>query len=198
MRYSADHAGRIVVQPGGQFVTREKTVVSTLLGSCVAVCLYDESSGVSGMNHFLLAHHRYPRHLPMTASEAGRFGIHAMELLVNEMMKLGADRKRLKAKAFGGGHLFVSVCLDNFPCVGDVNRRFIKEYLALEGIPLVSEDLGGERGRVIYFHTDTHQVFRRYVRHGRLDTVLDEEHGLWESSIRSHEGPEAGEVTLFT
>ncbi|MDA8426431.1 MAG: chemotaxis protein CheD [Treponema sp.] len=199
MRYSVKPLhDRITVPPGGQFATREKTVISTLLGSCVAVCLYDESAGVSGMNHFLLANRRYAKSMPLATTEAGSYGIHAMELLVNSMVKLGASRARLKAKAFGGGHLFDTSCPDNFLCVGDVNRRFVKEYLAMEGIPLVSEDLGGESGRVIHFHTDTHQVFRRYIRTGTIDEILREEHGFWEESILSHESPESGAVTLFS
>lgn len=188
----------IRVQPGGQHATRDKLVISTLLGSCVAVCLFDEAAGVAGMNHFLLANRRYAKSMPLTVTEAGRYGIHAMELLINDMMKLGASRPRLRAKAFGGGRIFSACGSDNFLCVGEVNERFIREYLTTERLPLVSEDLGGYLGRVIHFHTDTFQVFRRYIPKSQSVKVVEEERGFWEASIKRHEQPEEGQVTLFT
>ncbi len=74
------------------------TALKTLLGSCVAVCLRDPVSGIAGMNHILL---------PEGAREEGktRFGVHAMEMLINEMMRLGGDRRRFVAKAFGAGNV---------------------------------------------------------------------------------------------
>ena len=103
MGYSVPLHQRITLRPGDHRATTDATVLSTLLGSCVAACLYDPSARVSGMNHFLLANRRYARSMPLNVTEAGRYGIHAMELLINDMMKLGAQRARLQAKVFGGG-----------------------------------------------------------------------------------------------
>jgi len=198
MRYSArDIHDRVTVPPGGQHATRAKTVISTLLGSCVAACLYDEEAGVAGMNHFLLANRRYSKSLPLTATEAGRYGIHAMELLINGMMKLGASRARIKAKVFGAGQIFAACESDNFLCVGEVNERFIREYLTAERMRLVSDDLGGELGRVIHFHTDTFQVFRRYIPKNRSAEIVKVEHGFWATTIQNHERSDEGDVTLF-
>ena len=84
---------------GGVFASREPAVVTTLLGSCIAACLFDPVAGVGGMNHFLL---------PGTVGQTEgctRYGVHAMELLINDIMKLGGDRRRLKAKVFGGAQV---------------------------------------------------------------------------------------------
>ena len=102
MHYKVPFHSRVTIRPGEHKVTKETMVFSTLLGSCVSACLYDPVSRVSGMNHFLLANRRYARNLPLNVTDAGRYGINAMELLINDMMKLGAVKARLKAKVFGG------------------------------------------------------------------------------------------------
>ncbi|HTX72026.1 MAG TPA: chemotaxis protein CheD [Rectinemataceae bacterium] len=188
----------MTVAPGEQHATRDATVISTLLGSCVAVCLYDEAGKVAGMNHFLLANRRYARSLPLTATEAGRYGLHAMELLINDMMKLGASRARLRAKVFGGAAVIGVQGRDNFLCVGEVNQRFIREYLATEGMPVMASDLGGEQGRIIHFHTDTFQVFRRFIPRAQSERLVREEREFWEESILRNESPDSGKVTLFS
>ncbi len=179
---------RVVLHPGDHLATKEPTLVSTLLGSCVSACLYDPVAGVAGMNHFLLATRRYSRNLPMGVTDAGRYGVHAMELLINDMIRLGAERKRIKAKAFGGGAVLTDVSDDNFLCVGDVNERFIREFLKTENIELTAEDLGGTKGRIIRFRTDTFAVFRKYIV--SEDTVMLErkERGFWQKSIERTEG----------
>ena len=89
------------------------------------------------MNHFLLASRHYAKNESLCHTEAGKYGIHSMELLINGMMKLGARRENLKAKAFGGASMIVDrTRRDNFVCVGEVNSRFIVEFLKTDGIPL--------------------------------------------------------------
>jgi chemotaxis protein CheD len=83
-------------------VSHEDVLITTLLGSCVSACLYDPYNKIVGMNHFLLSSRRYSREMPVCITEAGRYGIHSMELLMNEMWNQGAKRGNLKAKAFGG------------------------------------------------------------------------------------------------
>lgn len=176
----------VVIRPGEYYAAKGAFVVSTLLGSCVAVCLWDSVAKVAGMNHFLLANKRYARDLPVSITEAGRYGVQAMELMINEMMGLGAEKKRLKAKAFGGGNVLASVSTDNFNCVGSVNGRFIREFLKTEGIPLESEDLGGDLGRVIRFRTDTYAVYRRFIRKVSTIRVEKQELSFWKQSIEQH------------
>lgn len=187
-----------VVHPGSRFSSREPVVIQTLLGSCVAACLYDPATGVAGLNHFLLAAPRYSRTLPQTHTDAGRYGIAAIELLINDMVHLGADRRRLRAKVFGGATVVLKSepSKDNFFCIHEINQRFIREYLKTENIPIVSEDLGGERGRIVYFETDSFKVRRRYIKSSVLDKIEAKEHSYWKRSVEKPEIKE-GEITLF-
>lgn len=93
---------RVTIEPGEYYSTGNMGVISTLLGSCIAACLYDPRNRLIGMNHFMLSHSRYSRSLPIHVSEAGRYGIHAMDLLINDMMTKGTSRRFLRAKIFGG------------------------------------------------------------------------------------------------
>ncbi|HYU16589.1 MAG TPA: chemotaxis protein CheD [Candidatus Acidoferrum sp.] len=140
---------RIVV--GDAVACREPTRLSTLLGSCVSACLFDPVAGIGGMNHFLL-----PSSETDPAASA-RYGIHAMELLINEIMRLGGDRRRLKAKLFGASSV-LDLAASNVPAR---NAAFAREFLVTEGIPLVAERLEGDRPLEIHFFTDTGRALVR-------------------------------------
>lgn len=181
---------RVVLKPGECHVSGEPVILSTLLGSCVSACLYDPVRGVMGMNHFLLSNHRYARNIPLSITEAGRYGIHAMELLINAMLKRGAQRQNLRAKAFGGGMVLPNSSGDNFSCVGEVNTRFIREFLLNDGIPLVMADLGGEYGRVVYFvYGDDYPVYVRKIRKIQSQKIAHREKKFWQKSIVEHAQP---------
>ena len=140
-------------------MTDQDAILSTLLGSCISACLYDPINKVMGMNHFLLKSSGYNKKDSLSLSDAGRYGVHAMELVVNGMLKLGAKRKYLKAKVFGGGNVLSSgIENDNYLSVGDQNVRFIREYLNTENIPMEKFDLGGDYGRIIHFYASDHSV----------------------------------------
>lgn len=111
--------------------------ISTILGSCVATCLYDDVARVGGMNHFLL-----PEGIGNTAS----FGVNAMELLINEIIKNGGVRSRLCAKVFGGARMIAGLS-----DVGARNAVFVTEFLAKEGIKCVGQSLGGTQARRVEF-----------------------------------------------
>ncbi len=140
-------------------------MLQTVLGSCVAVCLLDPLSGVGGMNHILL---------PQAANQehSARFGVHAMELLINEMMKLGGDRRRFVAKSFGAAN--VLPCL-KAPTVGDRNAQFIREFLATERIPMLAQRLGGKDAVRVSFRTDTGRVTIQSVSGSPLSSVVARE-----------------------
>ena len=122
-----DHHRRVILDPGEYFASNTPVTISTLLGSCVSACLFDPVNKVMGMNHFMLSHQRYAKNISMTQTEAGRYGIHSMELLMNEMLKLGAEKLLVKAKVFGGSTINnPSVNTSNFLCVGSVNSKFIR------------------------------------------------------------------------
>ncbi len=187
----AADAQRIVLHPGDYIVSDKPVTLSTLLGSCVAVCLYDPVRKVMGMNHFLLANRRYAKEMPVMDSEAGRYGIHAMELLVNNLLALGARRENLQAKAFGGGNVLGRSCsdTDNFMCVGAVNTRFVREFLFQDRIPLVAADLGGNFGRQIHFTGKDYSVYMRKIPTSQSAHLVEEERLYWRHSVEEHEHP---------
>ncbi|MBE4592932.1 hypothetical protein BOO24_11185 [Vibrio navarrensis] len=162
---SSIHRGRthITIGPGEYHACHQKPIFSTILGSCVATCMWDPVHHVMGMNHFLLANTKSQRQEPLLFSEAGRYGIHAMELLINAMLKKGAERKYLQAKAFGGCNLIDSKGKEVLPfTIGQHNSQFVVEFLKQEGIPLIASSLGGADARVVYFTPDDN--FSVYIK----------------------------------
>jgi chemotaxis protein methyltransferase CheR len=144
---------RVNVIIGGVRASREPMVLRTVLGSCVCACLYDPVAKVGGINHFMLPDGLDERSMPT------RFGVNAMEVLINDLLKIGADRRRLQAKAFGAAHVLSDVGLS--PDVPRKNAKFIKEFLTAEGIPLVSSRLGGSAPVEVVFTTDTARALIR-------------------------------------
>jgi chemotaxis protein CheD len=128
---------------GGFYASGEPVSIMTVLGSCVAVCLFDPVERIGGMNHIFLPGRADIQHF----DDAARYGVNAMELLINRMLNLGADRKRLVAKAFGGGHVIPSISKKNG--IGQQNIEFTLDFLKREGIRIVSQDLGGDDSRKI-------------------------------------------------
>jgi chemotaxis protein CheD len=192
---------RITLQPGQYHVTSQQDLMlSTLLGSCVAACLYDPVAHVMGMNHFLLANHRYSREVPVLASEAGRYGVNAMELLINNMLKKGAQRRNIKAKVFGGGNVLPGISReDSFFAIGDVNCRFVEEFLATEQIPILAKSLGGINGRMIHFLGTDYSVFVRDIPRSQTFELEKEEKQYWRKSLKDREKESAkpGEIDLW-
>lgn len=127
-------------------------VISTLLGSCVAVCLWDGKAGLGGMNHILL-----PRETGGAASGAS-FGVNAMELLINAIIKIGGDRNALTAKVFGGARM-----VQGLSDIGNSNQQFVAEFLAAERIPCLSESTGGDLGRRVKFWPHSGKVRQRFM-----------------------------------
>lgn len=136
---------RVSICQGEHIVIAEPgVVISTLLGSCVAVCLQDAEARVGGMNHFLLAE---PGNEAVTRPEdRRRYGIHAMELLINAMMTHGASRRRLRAHLYGGANIVAGLS-----DVGSENAAFARRFMADEGIAIGRCELGGTQARKIEF-----------------------------------------------
>ncbi len=187
---------QIDVRPGERYATTAPADLRTLLGSCVSACLYDPVARVAGLNHFLLAAPRYSRSLPFVATDAGRYGIHAMELLINDMIKLGASRSNMEAKIFGGASVLGFRSDEKFLCVNEVNQRFVRDYLSTERIPIISEDLGGKLGRVIHFHSDSYRVYRRFIKGLETTEVEEKERQYWRAAVEAKE-PTQGEAIFF-
>lgn len=140
------------------------------------------------MNHFMLSNTRYSRGMPIHISEAGRYGIHAMELLINDMMAKGAKRQLLRAKIFGGATiLFSKVKNSNFLCVGEDNCNFICKFLENEKIPIDAEDLGGNFGRVIHFSNGDFGVHCRKIKAEQSIKLATRDRACWQRSIKNQQ-----------
>jgi chemotaxis protein CheD len=141
------------INPGGWAIESERPI-STLLGSCVAVCLYDPQLKLGGMNHFLL-----PSRTGADNSDIDIIlnGDYSMEVLVNGLLNKGAKKARLIAKAFGGGTIVSSINMD----IGGRNSAFAHEWLEREGIPLVASDFNGPWSRKVVFVPQTGDAFCR-------------------------------------
>ena len=145
---------RINIVQGEFKVSNESGVVlTTLLGSCVAACIRDPIVGVGGMNHFLL-----PGGDVGTSSDSERLGVHLMELLLNGLMRQGAQRDRLEAKVFGGARMMAGLS-----DIGKKNAEFAKRFLAYEGVKIVGGDVGGMQGRRIQFWPGSGRALQSYI-----------------------------------
>lgn len=134
--FKVDH----VIQGEYRVSDDPKIVLTTILGSCVSMCLCDPVAKVGGMNHFLLPEGNGGPQMGF------RYGLMAMELLINGLLKKGASKNRLEAKLFGGAILNSSLAR-----IGDANSAFAREFLADEGIRCVSSSLGGTAARRIRY-----------------------------------------------
>lgn len=147
---------RITVLQGQIRVSGDDGVeLGTVLGSCVAACLYDPVARVGGMNHFLLA--EPPRSHDRKDVDV-HYGVYLMELLLNEMFGQGAVKQRIRAHLYGGANLRAGMSP-----IGSANAEFGRSFLAREGIPLLREDLGGNCARRVDFRPATGQVRCRAV-----------------------------------
>ena len=143
----------ITVAQGSQAVSDDAdAVMTTVLGSCVAACLFDPVRRVGGMNHFLL---------PAPGPHASRrivYGTQAMELLINAMLKLGSRKGDIRAKLFGGARV-----MDGLSDIGAANIGFAVQFLLDEDIPCVARSLGGSQARRVRFWPTTGRASQRIV-----------------------------------
>jgi chemotaxis protein CheD len=149
-----NQAKKIHVIQGEHYVTDDPEVMlTTVLGSCVAACLRDPEAGIGGMNHFLL-----PDSDSSVGGVAVRFGAHAMELLINDILRRGGNRHRLQAKLFGGGRMF-----DGLSDVGESNASFAERFLRDEGVPVLGGSLRGSQARRVQFWPVSGRALQRFV-----------------------------------
>ena len=178
-----------VITVGGVFASREPSVVKTLLGSCIAACLWDPVAKVGGMNHFLLP--------DGGASEIGssRFGVHAMELLINEIMKCGGDRRRLEAKVFGAGHVLRVAGFDS--AVPRRNATFIRDFLKKEHIKITAERLLGDSPLEVKFSTSDGRAWVRALEANATKDVAAAEARFVAEARKTEAAPPSPDVELF-
>lgn len=147
-----------IIQGEHKVIGEPDTMISTVLGSCIAACLHDAEAKVGGMNHFLLGE---PTEGAMLRQEdLQRYGVHAMEVLINEMMRKGASRSRLRAHLYGGADMCA-----NLGMIGSRNAEFARRFMATEGIEIGHCDLGGNQARRVEFLPYEGKVRSRRAEH---------------------------------
>jgi chemotaxis protein CheD len=155
----------VKVLPGEYFVSNEDLIIMTVLGSCIAACIWDGKVRAGGMNHFMLPDGD-------GSDGAGRYGSYAMELLINEMLKKGARRESMQAKIFGGAQVMAGFTTLN---VGERNTKFVLDYLATERIPVVSQDVLDIHPRKVCFFPLTGKALVKRLAHSHPETLAVEE-----------------------
>ena len=161
----------------------------TVLGSCVAACIRDPQFGIGGMNHFMLPESVHEADSPLSSS--ARYGTYAMEILINQLIKLGARRNKLEAKVFGGGNVLRGFTVNN---VGDRNAAFVLEFLKMEKIPVLAQDLIDVYPRKVYFFPQSGKVMVKKLRAQHNTTIVKRENDY---SQRLRVRPVTGDVELF-
>ena len=154
--------------PSEYYVTAADTVMTTVLGSCVAACLVDRDAGVAGMNHFMLPEDGEPGGTRGQA-ESMRYGAYAMDVLIRELLRAGARRERLQAKVFGGAAVLANMTTLN---IGDRNADFVLRYLETERIAVAAQDLRGPHARrVCLLPHSGKAVVRKLRAQGEVQSV---------------------------
>ncbi len=142
--------------PGNLFVNSDEYAVTTVLGSCVSVCLWDQVRMIGGINHYML---------PFWNGDglaSPRYGNIAIAKLIERMLDLGANRGSLRAKVFGGGDVLKMTSA--YMNIGERNVLLAQDMLRDENIPIISGDTGGKNGRKLVFNTRTGVVLVKLLK----------------------------------
>ena len=167
-------------------------MITTVLGSCVSACIRDPSSGFGGMNHFMLPGNRQGTNSTWSGQDClvTRYGIAAMETLVNDILKQGARKEQLEIKLFGGGDV-LKMEVNN---VGERNIEFVKQFVLAESMHVIAEDLGGPYSRKINYFPSNGKVMVRRLRSLQSKTIIDREKN-YECDLIEKATP--GDIELF-
>jgi len=176
----------VKVLPGEYFVFNEDILIMTTLGSCIAVCLWDRNARIGGMNHFMLPDNGG------SGVDNGRYGSFAMELLINEMMKMGASRMTMEAKVFGGGAVINGMSSIN---VGERNTTFVMDYLKLEKIPVVSKDVLEIYPRKVCYLPASGKAMVKRLAATNPEAIVQQERAAAQKVVPPSSG--AGSIDLF-
>jgi chemotaxis protein CheD len=176
---------------GGFYVTSQNETLTTILGSCIAACIRDRESGIGGMNHFMLPTYsmKESSHWEHSSANAStRYGLYAMESLINSILDKGGKRNNLEFKLFGGSNI-----LGSFASIGPLNVRFIREYMKTEGYGAAAESLGGVSPIVVNYYPRTGTAKIKRLDEKADEVISDEKlylHKLEEQDI-------SGDIELF-
>lgn len=180
------------ILPGEYYVSTQQEIIATVLGSCVAACVWDTQHGIGAMNHFLLPLHKGEEWSDklMSNDQATRYGNFAMEHMINDVLKFGGRKEYLEFKVFGGSRV-----ISDMGDVGHSNIRFVLKYIEVEGYRLVAKDVGGINPRKVLFYPQTGRVRVKKIKDLHNDTIVKRETEF----MHRIEKPETftGEIELF-
>ncbi len=147
----------VTIYSGNYYVSNDpEVVIHTLLGSCIAVCLFDIKNSIGGMNHFIL-----PQQSSLTIRapeyKSGWFGLDSMESMIDKILSLGGSFSNLQAKVFGGGQVVENLTPFNIN-ISSANIDFSLNYLNEKKIPVIAKDVGGCFGRKVFYYLEDHSV----------------------------------------
>jgi len=179
----------VKVLPGEFFVSDEDVVLSTVLGSCVSACIWDRTAAIGGMNHFMLPGADGSKDADPVGL-AGRYGVFAMERLINELIKRGGRKANFEAKLFGGGHVMRNFTTIN---VGERNAEFVLSFLRTEGIRVASQDLLDVFPRRVVFFPSTGRALCRKLAQADASLVAAEQQ--YDARLKTNRVD--GDVELF-
>ena len=186
MNEHAHEFRRINLVQGEYKVSEDPDIVfTTILGSCVGACIRDPERGIGGMNHFLLP----GPSVGADARESERLGVHLMELLLNGLMRQGAQRDRLEAKLFGGARM-----MQGLSDIGAKNSEFARHFLKYEGIRVIGGDTGGEKGRRLQFWPVSGRARQSYIT---SDVESANRASASRTPLAAQARPAFGEIDLF-
>ena len=177
------------IMPGEYYATGRDMVLVTVLGSCVCACIRDKVSGIGGMNHFMLPDSGQDQNNPL--GESARYGTYAMEILINQLLKMGAKRSNFEAKVFGGGAVLRGFTVAN---VGERNAEFVLKFLKTEKIHVAAQDLLDIYPRKVYYFPQSGLVRVKKLKNVHNNTIINRE---TEYGNRLHYSPMGGDVELF-
>ncbi|RBA24151.1 chemoreceptor glutamine deamidase CheD [Herminiimonas fonticola] len=178
------------ILPGEYYYTGKDMLIVTVLGSCVSACIRDRITGVGGMNHFMLPDGGGDADSPISAS--ARYGTYAMEVLINDLLKAGAKRENLEAKVFGGGAVLRGFSSMN---VGERNAQFVRDFLKIENIRVVAEDLNDIHPRKVYYFPRSGKVLVKKLKQLNNNTLVNREEDY---ANRLQTNNVAGDIELFS
>ena len=179
------------IQPGEVYVTISGELISTVLGSCISVCMYDQAKGIAGMNHFMLPRDKSNTKNTDMCSNPARYGNWAMEFLINEMLKAGARKDTLEIKVFGGGQVLSDM---EFMDIGQRNIDFVFSYLVQEDMKIGPKDVGGIYPRKVLFFGDDGSVKVKKIKESRDGNITGRERDY---ALNINAVPKQGDITLF-
>lgn len=180
-----------VIYPGEYFASNEDCVIGTVTGNCLVICFYEIQKNISGMGHFIIPGSMSTKGL--LVDEIASHGIANIEYIMGEIVKLGGDRKHVRAKLFGaadfdGNNKIKSIVFSNI--------SFIHEYFNMEKIPVDIEDLGGNSRRKIYLYAKNGKAYRKFLtQNGEASEFIKMEAEYIDQAFKKKET--FGKVILF-